>query len=92
LPPVALDRYPYRFVPDITMVEAPHAGKPDKLRAERGSSLERPPVRRISEPRVNSLGVGVADALTKSPMQMPLVACDHTVETAKKSIATMPSR
>ena len=53
------------------MVEAAHAGKPDNLRAERGSSLERPPVRRISEPRVNSLGVVVGDVLTKSPMQMP---------------------
>jgi len=82
------------------MVEAAHAGKPDNLGTERGSSLERPPVRRISEPRVSSLGVVVGGGLTKSPMQMPLVEDDHAVEelsaasaeTAKKSIATMPSR
>jgi putative toxin-antitoxin system antitoxin component (TIGR02293 family) len=36
---VALDRYLCRFVPDIAMVEAAHAGKPDNLRAERGSEL-----------------------------------------------------
>ena len=80
MPSVALDRYLCHFVPDEAMVEAAQAGKSDDLRAERGSSLERPPVRRISEPRVNSLGVVVGDGLTKSPMQMPLVEYDDAVE------------
>lgn len=69
------------------MVEAAHTGKSDNLRTERGSSLEQPPVRRISEPSVNSLGVGVGDVLTKSTMQIPLVAYDHAVEELSEASA-----
>ena len=62
------------------MVKTAHAGKSDNLRTERGSCFDRPTVRRISEPSVNSFGVVVADIISNSPMQMPLVEHDHVVE------------
>ena len=68
------------FAPDVAVVETPHTGKPGDLRAGRRSRLEWPPVRRISQPSVNSVSVVVGDVFTKSPTQMVLVEHNHVVE------------
>ena len=62
------------------MMKAAHAGKSDNLRTARGSRLERPPLRCISQPVVNSFCVVVGDVFAKPPMQMLLVEYDYMVE------------
>jgi len=66
--------------------------KPDNLRAWRVSRLERPPVRRISEPRMNSFSVVVGDVFTKPSMQMPFVEHNHVVEQFAATSADPPFR
>ncbi len=68
------------FAPDVAVVETTHTGKPDNLRTRRWSRFERPPVRRISEPRMNAFSVVVGDVFAKPPMQMTLVEHDHVVQ------------
>src|SRR5208337_2802179 len=68
------------FAPGVAMVETAHTGKPDNPRTRRWSRLERPPVRRISKPRMNAFSVVVGDVFRKPSMQMPFVEHDHVVQ------------
>ena len=52
------------FAPDVAVVQTADTGKPGDLRAGRKSRLERPPVRRIPQPRMNSFSVVQVDNRT----------------------------
>jgi len=71
------------------MVETARKEKSDNLRTEPGSSLERPPMRRVSQASVNLFSVVVGDLFTNSLMQMTLVEQDHAGQ--EKQIQTQPS-
>ena len=68
------------FAPDVAVVETAHTGKPDNPGTRRWSRFERPPVRRISQPRMNAFSVVVGDVFTKPSMQMPFIEDNDVVQ------------
>jgi hypothetical protein len=68
------------FAPDVAVVETAHTGKPDNPGTRRWSRFERPPVRRISQPRMNAFSVVVGGVCTKPSMQMPFIEDNDVVQ------------
>jgi hypothetical protein len=62
------------------MMEAADLGNADDLGLRRGSALDDPALRRISQLRVDAVCVVVLDVLAQKSSKMALVQDDHVVE------------